>query len=78
MASAFEIATRSAIEELIQNHAQPSKFGFMLTHDGYRELVGELFELLQTSRSLKAVGDRMLAGGPVALGGAKAPPRNRR
>lgn len=68
MAGAFETATRAAIAELIQMHAQQSKFGLILTPEGYQDLVSELFTLLQTSRSLKAVGDRMLAGGPTALG----------
>lgn len=72
MSGAFEGATRAAIEEIIQMHAQESKFGYVLTHEGVQDLVGELYRLLQTSRSLKAIGDRMLSGGPIALGNNKA------
>ena len=70
MAGAFETATRAAIEEMIQLRAQESKFGFILTPDGCQALVDDLFALLQTSRTLKAVGDRVLAGGPPRLAGA--------
>lgn len=62
MAGAFEVATRAAIEELIQMHAQPSKFGYILTHDGSRALVESLYDLLVTSRSLKSAGDKFLSG----------------
>jgi hypothetical protein len=73
MSGAFEGATRAAIEEIIQGHAQPSKFGYVLTHDGMQDVVGELYSLLLTSRSLKAAGDRILSGGPVAVSGPKSP-----
>jgi len=69
MAGAFEGATRAAIAELIQTQAQASKFGYVLTHEGFQGLVDELYTLLVTSRSLKAAGDRLLSGGPMALGG---------
>jgi len=66
MAGAFEGATRAAIEELIQAHAQPSKFGLLITEDAARDLVSEIYELLVTSRNLKAAGDRFMQGsGPV-------------
>ena len=63
MAGAFEFATRAAIEELIQTHAQSSKFGFVLTEDGFRELTDSLYDLLVTSRNLKSDGDRLMSGG---------------
>jgi len=69
MSSAFEGATRAAIEEIIQSHAQASKFGYVVTHDSMQEIVGDLYALFLTSRSLKAAGDRLLAGGPLAIGG---------
>lgn len=68
MASAFEGATRAAIAELIQTHTQASKFGYVMTHEGFQELVNDLYGLLLNSRSLKAAGDRMLAGGPISIG----------
>ncbi|MEN9835488.1 MAG: hypothetical protein RL011_1681 [Pseudomonadota bacterium] len=70
MSSAFEGATRAAIEEIIQSHAQASKFGYVVTADSMQEIVGDLYALFLTSRSLKAAGDRLLAGGPMALGGS--------
>jgi hypothetical protein len=72
MAGPFESVTRVAIEELIQAHAQPSKFGFILTPDAYRELTNDLFDLLVTSRSLKTAGDRFMQG---QAGGNAAPAR---
>lgn len=63
MAGAFEVATRAAIEELIQMHAQPSKFGYILTHEGARSLTDSIYDLLLTSRSLKSAGDKFMAGG---------------
>ncbi len=65
MAGAFEGATRAAIAEIIQNRSQTSKFGLLLTEEAFEEVVGDLFDLLQTSRTLKATGDRMLSGGGV-------------
>jgi putative AlgH/UPF0301 family transcriptional regulator len=78
MPGPFEGATRAAIEELIQNHAQESKFGLILTRDSFQDLVGDLYALLVTSRSLKAAGDRLLSGGPVALGNRTTLPRTKR
>ena len=79
MSGAFEGATRAAITEIIQTHAQESKFGYVVTPDALQDIVGDLYALVQTSRSLKAAGDRLLAGGPLAVGGAKsAPSRPRR
>lgn len=79
MAGPFEAAAKAAIAELIQTHAQASKFGYVLTHEGCQDLVRDLYELLATSRSLKAAGDRMLAGGPVVVaGGGRSPLRPKR
>jgi hypothetical protein len=61
MAGPFEVATRAAIEELILMHAQQSKFGYILTHEGTQDLVDGLYDLLLTSRSLKSAGDRFMA-----------------
>jgi hypothetical protein len=82
MPGPFEAATRAAIEELIQNHGQESKFGYVLTHESSKKLIDALFQLLQTSRSLKSAGDRMLTGGmaPIASKAPSLPqgPRNPR
>lgn len=77
MAGAFETAARAAIEELIETHAQTSKFGFILTRDGMRGLTDALYDLLATSRSLKAAGDRFLQGGGPGATSAKGPARSR-
>jgi hypothetical protein len=71
MAGAFETATRAAIAEIIQTHAQESKFGFILTRDGLQDLTNDLFDLLLTSRNLKSAGDRFLqtAGAPGGVQG---------
>ncbi len=63
MAGAFETAARAAIQDLIETHSQPSKFGFILSHEAAKDLANELFNLLVTSRNLKAQGDRFLATG---------------
>lgn len=74
MAGAFEIATRAAIQDLIETHSQPSKFGFILSHEAFKELTSDLYNLLATSRNLKAQGDRFLATGgtPLAKPGAQS------
>jgi len=61
MAGAFESVTRVAIEEIIRAHAKPSKFGFLLTPEGFRDLAGDIHQLLLTSRNLKTAGDRMIS-----------------
>ena len=62
MPSPFESVARVAIDEIIKKHLVASKYGHFLTDDGLRDLSDELFEFLQTSRNLKTVGDRVLAG----------------
>ena len=73
MAGAFEIATKAAIEEIIEAHAQKSKFGFILTDENFRNLADDFYQLLMNSRNLKAVGDRMLPGSPSRPGQANSP-----
>lgn len=63
MAGAFEIATRSAIREIILAAVHESKFGYVLSHENLEELNSQLFDLFVTSRNLKAAGDRMIAQG---------------
>ena len=69
MRGTFESVTRVAIEEIIKSHAQASKFGFVLSENGFQDLTNDIFELLLTSRTLKTAGDRMIAGtaAPVAV-----------
>ena len=60
MSTPFETATRVAIEEIILERLEASKFGYFVSREGVRDLTNDIFELLKTSRSLKAAGDRML------------------
>lgn len=63
MAGAFEVATRSAIREIIVDAVQESKFGYVMSHEALQQISDQLFDLFITSRNLKAAGDRMLAQG---------------
>ena len=74
MAGAFEIATKAAIDEIIESHAQKSKFGYILTDESFRNLADDLYQLLMNSRNLKAVGDRMFQDGPVSQGKSQSGP----
>jgi hypothetical protein len=79
MAGAFEIATRSAIREIITNLVQPSKFGFVMSHEALDEIGDQIFDLILTSRNLKSAGDRMIAQGFGVPGAAQGTaPRPRR
>ena len=60
--SPFQSVARVAIEELLEKHTQPSKFGYFLTQEGFASLASELLTLLETSRTLRASGDRFLQG----------------
>ena len=62
MAGLFETVTRVAIEEILRNHTQTSKFGLLVTPEAFQELTDDLLNLLITSRELKAAGDRMVGG----------------
>ncbi|SMF32926.1 hypothetical protein [Pseudobacteriovorax antillogorgiicola] len=70
MASPFENVTRVAIKEIITGKANESKFGFVMTHDDLHEICDDLFNLLLTSRNLKAAGDRFISSGAL-FGGSK-------
>jgi len=61
MSTPFEDATRAAIEEIIQNHCQESKFGFIMSEANLKDATDDLYRLLQTSRSLKTAGDRFIS-----------------
>lgn len=64
MSGPFESVTKAAIEQILRDHAKESKFGLVLPPGGVREVVNDLYNLVQTSRNLKAAGDRMLTMGP--------------
>jgi hypothetical protein len=77
MAGAFELATRSAIREIILNAVQTSKFGYVMTPESLEEISDQLFDLLLTSRNLKAAGDRMLTQGIPPSKPGNSPKRSR-
>lgn len=68
MKSPFEDATKIALEEIIMEHAEKSKFGYFMTRESIVDLTEELFKLFKTSRSLKAAGDRLIHGGTQVVG----------
>lgn len=63
MAGQMEHITKMALAEMIQNNSRESKFGYVLTDEGYRNLVETLYEFFETSRTLKSAGDRMISQG---------------
>ncbi|MBC7661320.1 MAG: hypothetical protein H7249_16620 [Chitinophagaceae bacterium] len=75
MAGAFEIATKSAIRELILNSVHESRFGYVLSPDSLEVLNEQIFDLFVTSRNLKAAGDKFLAQGlaPTVRGASTGP-----
>ncbi len=70
MRGTFETATRFAVEEIIRNRGHASKFGLILTEDTINGLIDDIVDLLITSRSLKASGDRFMK----AMNSAAPPP----
>lgn len=75
MRGAMESVTRMALQEMITSHANPSKFGYVLSEEGMRDLIDTLYEFFETSRSLKSAGDRMVQGSPSAVGYKPTLPR---
>ena len=61
MSTLFRDVAGVAIEEIIRKHVTNSKYGFFLSEDALKELVADMFEFVETSRSLKSAGDRYLA-----------------
>ena len=62
MAGPFEIATKAAIQEILEKHVQSSKFGSFMSQRGQSAMIEDIYELLLTSRKLKTIGDRVLSG----------------
>lgn len=63
MATPFESVARAAIEEILMERMHKTKHGFVITERGYNEVVNEFYRFLQTSRTLKEKGDRLITGG---------------
>lgn len=62
MPGPFELATKVAIKEIIENNTTSSKFGAFLSADAACDLVDEIYQLVVMSRKLKDAGDRLLSG----------------
>ena len=62
MTTPFESVARAALEDMLRNHFHESKYGYILAKDAMDDLVDDLFQFLQTSRTLKNVGDKMMGG----------------
>lgn len=60
----FQSVTRVAIEEIVKSYCTESKFGSFVTDEDMEKLIDELSKFLETSRNLKAAGDRFLTGAP--------------
>ncbi|MEI6397587.1 MAG: hypothetical protein WCO71_02340 [Pseudomonadota bacterium] len=68
MRGAMESVTKMALEEMIASHSKESRFGYVMSEENMKELVDTLYEFFETSRSLKAAGDRMLQQGTQPQG----------
>ena len=73
MPTLFRDVAGVAIEEIIRKHVTNSKYGFFLSEDALKELVADMFEFVETSRSLKSAGDRYLADRSVESSEKSAP-----
>lgn len=73
MRTPFESVTRAALEEIVKNHAQTSKFGYILSSEELSDLLDDLYNFVQTSRNLKAAGDKLLTLGPPNKSNATRP-----
>lgn len=60
MATPFIHVTTIAIEEILSQYIEPSKFGYFLSETDKKLLVDELVKFVETSRHLKDRGDRLL------------------
>ena len=67
MAGIFESVTRVAIEEILLNHAKEAKYGYLLPKEALNDLRDEIYNLLVTSRDLKAAGDKLIKEGIGAM-----------
>jgi hypothetical protein len=75
MRGAMESVTRLALQEMIAAHANQSRFGYVLSEDGMRDLIDTLYEFFETSRNLKSAGDRMLQNSSPVVGYKTRPDR---
>lgn len=66
--SPFTSVTKVAIEEMIRERGSNSKFGLFISDESLEALVGDLLKLMETSRNLKAAGDKFLRKGPIPQG----------
>lgn len=68
MPGPFELATKIAIKEIIENHTTASKFGAFLSEEATADLISEIYDLIVMSRNLKSAGDKIIAGNMGSTG----------
>lgn len=66
MGNPLASVTKVALEEMVLSHVEPSKFGYFMSKDQLESLVRELASFVETSRSLRAAGDRFMNQKPDA------------
>jgi hypothetical protein len=76
MAGRLESIARIAIAEMIQSHVKPSKYGYVMNHEEFQQLVSSLYEFFETSRNLKGAGDRLLGLAGVSGDSASSSRKN--
>ena len=75
----FTSIARVAVDDMVKKYLKESKFGYFISDDGINDLVDELVGFIETSRSLKSAGDRLLHGqGSSPQGGEPRPMPRRR
>lgn len=73
MVGQMENITKMALAEMIQSHSQESKFGYVLSDEGCKNLIDTLYEFFETARSLKSAGDRFMSVGTTATSTQRMP-----
>lgn len=61
--STFQSVARVAVKELLEQHMTASRFGYIVTEEGVDDICEDIVRFLQTSRSLKEAGDRLISQG---------------
>ena len=72
----YNKAIRDKIPEIIKNSGKETKFGVLMTNGAVEKAIDDLYDLFQTSRSLKTRGDQLISGG--IFGGSPEVAKTRR
>lgn len=60
----FQSVTRVAIGEIVRSYCSTSRYGVFMSDENVEKLIEDLVKFLETSRNLKAAGDRFLSPAP--------------